>query len=206
MSDAMTMTFVLTGAMRGKTCSLTPVVQGSTYNFKDGMMRVTNSPQNLHTLAKYVAACFAAYPLGSVELDVITKREAKNGQLQDDGSSRSGNPAQVHPQVQHEGGGPAAQSAALLNGVVGAQAGNAGLVPDGNGLRPGSAGLSETSDQVEAIQMAIRKLDAKDAACWTESGKPAVAAVAKVAGDETITRAMIDAAMPGYNRAVAELS
>lgn len=56
----------------------------------------------------------------------------------------------------------------------------------------------------ERLVEAIKKLDHANDDHWTQAGKPAIAAVEKLYGSNELTRASIEAAVPGWDRETAK--
>lgn len=56
----------------------------------------------------------------------------------------------------------------------------------------------------EVIREILKSIDVTDDKLWTEEGTPLVGVVQSRAGDKSITRSQIDAALPGFTRVVRD--
>lgn len=92
-------------------------------------------------------------------------------------------------------------------------AANNQLVKENNDLREKNAELMEANadlvaeldvqkgvDMPTRIKAALEALDPKDNSAWTEQGLPKVEAVCQLVEDNEVTRADIEAALPGFVR------
>lgn len=65
------------------------------------------------------------------------------------------------------------------------------------------AARAHAEDNSEAIRNALGQLDPKNDAHWTAAGEPRIDTLKSLTGDATITRPMVEAARPGFNREAA---
>ena len=65
-------------------------------------------------------------------------------------------------------------------------------------------GASAEIQRLEAIGTALGLLDQADDKHWTDENLPRVEAVCAIMEDDTVTRAEIDAALPGFTRAESQ--
>lgn len=187
MSAVIQMTFVLTGALSGKTIAL------GKYKFVDGRLTIKGAPEEVTAHGKFIERNWRAYPLGHAAL---RQQEQGNGQrnLQTNPQHNPQPPlsGDLQPLGEGaEGGGEA------LTGASDADAtqGETGILPQGAGQQ---AGLR---DQVsERIYKAVMSLDPNDDKQWTSTGQPAMAAVEALFGHAGITRKDVEAAAPGWTR------
>ena len=138
-------------------------------------------------LAKKVMAFFAAYPEGSQELLAAQEAWAKQQAGDADGSTQA--PA-AERGVRPAGEEPSQGAAAQSEGHAETEAGGSGSVSERDGLQ-------RSEDEVAARQAQIAEaLDVFDHAQddhWTAQGKPKLNLVQQLTGDDTITRAEVDA-------------
>jgi hypothetical protein len=194
MSTIVQTTFVLTGALAGRTIRL----GSQPYAFEKGRLTITAPAEDVALHARFLERNWQAYPEGHPALEGQT-----NGQRDlQEGSQPDGQPP-VHSDVQPNGGGTEAGDAApVRGGGVEAEAGQAGGVPDGDGQQ---AVLTDpvkepTVELNTKLQKAVQSLDPADDTHWTKDGKPAMTAVEKLYGSAGITRADVEAVAPGYTR------
>lgn len=69
---------------------------------------------------------------------------------------------------------------------------------------PAEGNADADADANTRLAAALKQLDPKNDDHWTQAGKPAIAAVEKLYGDAGITRADVDAAIPGFDRESAK--
>lgn len=194
MSTIIQTTFVLTGALAGHTIRL----GSQPYAFENGRLTITAPAEEVALHARFLERNWQAYPEGHPAL-----KEVPDGQRDLQEGSQPDGQQPVHGDVQPNGGGTEAGDAApVSSGGVEAEAGQAGVVPDGDG-QPDV--LKEPSAIVNTrLQRAVMSLDAGDDTHWTRDGKPAMTAVEKLYGSAGITRADVEAAVPGWTREKAK--
>lgn len=199
--------FILVGALAGKTVKL------GKFQFTDGQLTVNATPEETALLARALERNWQAYPKGHPALE-STKQEPSDDGKRDlpPGPTGSDGDADVHGGVQPEGAGPeAGGEAGEGGGHAGPEAGEAAELAQGDGQPAGvseAAADAKKDDEPKAevnvkLQKAIKKLDPKDDTHWTAAGLPAMSAVEGFYGAADITRADVEAAAPGYTRAVA---
>lgn len=212
----LTTTFVLTGALRGKTVKLGS--QG--FQFVNGKMVYQGSTNDTALVGRFIERNWQAFPEGHerVLADVKAAQEKANGQrnLQKDPlkDKQSPVPGDLQPGGEgSEAGDPAPDG----EEPAGAEGGDAGGIPDGDGHEesltkdedpeqdqsPAEDAKQEGPELNEKLQRAILALDSENDQHWTKDGKPAMTAVEGIYGSTAITRAQVEAAYPGYNRSVA---
>ncbi|WVW77395.1 hypothetical protein Bhz59_00009 [Stenotrophomonas phage vB_SmaS_Bhz59] len=199
--------FILVGALAGKTVKL------GKFQFTDGQLTVNATPEETALLARALERNWQAYPKGHPALK-STKQEPSDDGKRDlpPGPTGSDGDADVQGGVQPEGAGPeAGGEAGEGGGHAGPEAGEAAELAQGDGQPAGvseAAADAKKDDEPKAevnvkLQKAIKKLDPKDDTHWTAAGLPAMSAVEGFYGAADITRADVEAAAPGYTRAVA---
>lgn len=198
MSAFITTIFVLKGFYAGKTINL------GGYQFTDGELELTASPEDTGLVARALERNWQAYPKGHPELD----QEQDNGQrdLSQGSPSAHGN-ADVSGAVQSAGEGTAAGDADASQGTGNGEAasGQAAELANGDGQQASvtDANKDPIAEVNAKLLKAVHELDPKDDKHWTGAGLPAMTAVEAFYGSADITRADVEAAAPGYTRAVA---
>lgn len=176
MSTIIQTTFVLTGALAGRTIRL----GSQPYAFEKGRLTVTAPAEEVALHARFLERNWQAYPEGHPAL-----KEGSDVQRDlQEGSQPDGQP-QVQSDVQPNGGGT-----------------GAGGVPDGDG-QPAvmTDPVKELTVELNTkLQKAVLGLDPADDTNWTKDGKPAMTAVEKLYGSAGITRADVEAVAPGHTR------
>ena len=199
MSTIIQTTFVLTGALAGRTIRL----GSQPYAFEKGRLTITAPAEEVALHARFLERNWQAYPEGHPALKEVPdgQRDLQEGS-QPDGQQPDGQQP-VHSDVQPNGGGTEAGDAAPVSGGgVEAEAGQAGGVPDGDG-QPAVLTDPVKEPTVELntkLQKAVLGLDPADDTHWTKDGKPAMTAVEKLYGSAGITRADVEAGAPGHTR------
>ena len=208
MSSYREVEMVLTGSRTGKT----ELLNG--HSFVNGTARVLLNPVNADTFLTLIGRMYHAYPRGSAVLAQAQERDRANGILRDlqaNPSSADGAPNSVQGAGDHSAGSLPGEGALCGERYASGEAGRQGLVSGGPGHA--DAGLGEgverdtqrESDAVmRGIQSAVSKLDFSVSEQWTENGLPSVDYVAEAVKNQSVTREMIEAACPGYTRAIAE--
>lgn len=171
-----TQTFILTGARAGQTVNLG---EDPMFSFVEGKTTLTETIPDMQLLANYLSRRWAAEP----------EEEVTNGSSDDTGRQgdvppQSGD-VDYYLNPPHDWAGSAEATSDIKTG---------GYNPDGVGL---------PKDLIKLVT-AIRSLDPADDTLWTTSGKPNVEAVAHAASLPGVSRAEIDAAIPGYTRTKAK--
>lgn len=198
MSTIVQTTFVLTGALAGRTIRL----GSQPYAFEKGRLTITAPAEDVARHARFLERNWQAYPEGHPALEGQTygQREVQTNAQQD------GQPP-VSSDVQPNGGGTEAGGEANNGaGATDPEAGQARSVPGGDGqqaqLNP--AGDPPPPEVNTKLQKAVQSLDPADDNHWTRDGKPAMSAVEKLYGSAGITRADVDAVAPGWTREKAK--
>lgn len=202
------MEMVLTGPLTGKSVVI------NRHEFVNGIGHIVVEPHAMDAFLTFMARSCQAYPQGSDELRYAQERDRANGLLRDlqaNPSSPDGASASVQGAGDH-GAGQVPDSRALQSdGHADGATGGEGLVPGGSGHEDSGlgnrmgAGPHEQPDAVIArIATAVRKLDHSLDDHWTADGLPSVSVIADAIGDQKVTREMIDAAVPEWNRQKAE--
>ncbi len=181
----------LVGAYEGQTINLK--VGTKEYPFTDGSIEITGPDVDVENLSKYLNRCFQAYPDPSKELDdarAALKEDADAGQAEPD------EPAQGD---EHPGGADDDEGGA---GQEPDQPEDADEVSGGDDPQAGGEGAGDApgDGQEGPVAAALRQLDPANDEHWTADGKPKMAAVEAVLGRSDVTRADVDAALPGFNR------
>lgn len=207
--------FFLTGALAGKTIRL------GKFLFTEGQLTLNATPEDTALVARSLERNWQAYPKGHPALETTTQEPSEDGKRDlPPGPTGSDGDADVHGGVQPEGAGSeAGGEAGKGGGHAGPEAGEAAELAQGDGQPAGvtdAFAAAATGGEPEAkkddepkaevntkLQKAIKKLDPKDDTHWTAAGLPAMSAVEGFYGAADITRADVEAAAPGYTRAVA---
>lgn len=185
---------VLVGAHAGKTVVLR--AGSKEYRFERGEIELTGPSLDVDNLSRFLLRYYQAYPEGSSELKEAQSRIKQEGN--DVPEIKKGKPSQS---AEHAGrsvdqkgraGGRASELSAAAYGRTDAEAfsrdaGAEDALEDGQGL----------------IVRVLKKLDPGDESAWTADGKPKMAAVEALLGRTDVTRAQVDAALPGFDRDTA---
>lgn len=199
---------VLTGLRRGQNI----VING--HAFRRGVARVIASPQSLDAFLTLMARSYQIYPEGSAALAAADERDRANGLLRDfqnDSASSDGAPAPVQGAGDNDSGTVPDPRALRGDGHAEGEAGSSGMVSGGPGHEDAGLGQgveSGSERQSDAVMRAIRhtleSLDFRADSQWTEDGLPSVDYVAGSVNDQSVTREMVSAVYPGFNRQQAE--
>lgn len=199
---------VLTGHYAGHTVLL------NGHAFVKGVCKVYAYPESFTSFLTVMGRSYQAYPRGSKALQAAQERDEANGiqhHLQANPAPTDG----TSGSVQGAGGtssGSVPDPRALHSELdAPAEAGSARVVSE----RPGhtDAGMGERVESdtelesvtlMRAIQTAVRKLDPAAPEQWTTEGLPSVDAIATAVNNQTVTREMISAAMPDFDKRTAE--
>lgn len=192
----MQVVMVLTGAHAGKNIVL------ANREFRKGKHLAVGQPHELEALTRYFARTYQAFVEGTPDLKIAQARDAKkagnDGVLNHAEEGLAGDRAdQVQGGVGGQAGEVRQEGAASSPGLdPNAAGGTPGLVPGGSGHE--DAGLHP--DEVNKIRLMLRKLDPKVDDHWSAEGLPSVETVAQAMNKPDLSRAMIDAAAPAFNR------
>lgn len=198
MSSLIQATFVLVGPLAGKTIKLGSLP----YPFQSGKCLITATPQDMALHARLLERNWQAYPEGHPALKEVSdgQRDIQTGAQPNSEQPPAGD---LQPNgAGSEAGGESADGA----GSAGAETGEAGSVPNGDGQPAGVTGPNPTAGdpppaEINAkLQRAVMGLDPADDAAWTKDGKPAINAVTTAYGATDVTRADVEAVAPGFNR------
>lgn len=195
MSTPIETTFVLTGAMAGRTITLG--TRAFPYSFTHGKLHMTGPAEEVALHARFLERNWQAYPEGHPNL-----KRVKNGQRNVSSKTVKNQQPVVSGDIQPNGKGIEARESEINGSGSGEDStGESRSVPAGNGQ---SAELSEAETvKIEVNQKllkAVQGLDAGEDANWTRDGRPAMAAVERAYGASDVTRADIEAVSPGYTR------
>lgn len=204
-----TIELVLTGGRTGQTALL------NKHSFVNGVAKVYVYPESFNGFLTLMARSFHAYPRGSRQLAEAQERDRANGilsDLQEDSASADGAPATVQSAGVGDASGSLPDPRALHGDVdADGSSGSERLVPGGTGHEDAGLGERVESSQeresfalMHAIQTAVQKLDPAVPEQWTENGLPSVDYVAQAVGNQAVTRDMISAACPGFDKRQAE--
>jgi hypothetical protein len=203
-----TIEMVLTGGRAGQTVLL------NKHSFVKGVCKVYVYPESFDAFLTLMARSYHAYPRGSHALAAAIERDEKNGiqhHLQEDSAPTDGAPAAIQ-----SAGGTASGSVPDPRALHGSAddanpSGSEGLVSGGAGHADAGVGERVEPDPqqqsialMHAIQTAVQKLDPTVPEQWTEDGLPSVDYVALAVQDQSVTREMISAACPGFDKRQAE--
>jgi hypothetical protein len=200
MTKIMRVRLVLTGAYAGKTIEL------NNRTFKNGVLEVAGSGEEVARVANYFARSYQAYPEGSDALKNAQARDAEAAEAAETEEDTEDGNDQVLPGAgadegaassnqsgtseQTDGSGDAGGEAAAARGGASEKA----TAPEG-----GVAGLPDDPVSVR-VQAALKKLDPSEDGHWTKAGQPRIEVVAEALGDQSLTREVINAAWPNFDR------
>lgn len=209
-----TVEFVLTGGRAGFTGVLLDM------QFVNGVAKFTGTPDAVKGRTVYIGRRYQAFPKGSRELKDAQARDKEykdglRGEVRE--TQQTGNPNGVQPGPEKVDGvgtqqGSQDQGATSSAGPEEPRSGGAGSVPTGGGHGDAGvhSGLQQAQDstgtedaEVSPLTAAILALDPLDDAHWTDAGLPAIAALAKATGDNSLTRQKVVLALPDYDRDTA---
>ncbi len=188
---------VLTGPKAGKTVLL------NGKQFVNGELVISfSNPTEREFQLRYLARVCRAYPAGSPELVAAQSKDKERG-IQCEVHPASG---QRNPEAVLGGTTSAAGDIPEVRPLPGSGVGSE-LSPVGDeGVGAGGSGQENSGlhpEQIGAIRKAVRALDPLVEANWTQGGLPTVEAVCVALQDKGITRAMISAVEPEFNREMA---
>lgn len=202
----------LTGVNQGKSVEWPP------FKFVDGVAELVAQREDLEKYAHYAAVSYQAYPEGHPMIQTINElvaaylaaaQEKDDGQrdLQPQGDTNPDGAGAVHGGVQSDGEGAGTETAAAGPVDAGAEPGQSGSLPDGDGqqaqLNSEETPKEPVAEVNEKLKRAVLGLDPTNDSHWIASGKPALAAVEKAYGSTGLTRADVDAVAPGFVRPTA---
>ena len=202
MPNELSVTLVLVGALAGKTI----VLNG--HRFVEGRCMVRAPAEQVSYSVAYMARSYNAHPLGSLELKAAQEAighggstEANgvtNGQsdaVRSDGGSDGGELADTTLTIAGEPSDGPAQSAGKSN--AGGDGVSDSWVPPSPAVEAVDPPSPEADARIRGIVMALApEIDDH----WTDAGLPKVSAVQEGYGRADVTRKMIEAAAPGWNR------
>lgn len=172
----------LTGARTGSTCVL------GKYQFVKGRTVVSGDGPKVASAVKFLGRIYAAFPVGSRELEVVrakekaAKGEVPNGDAQTDPAAAGGAAAEV------PGGVPPA-------GASGEAAGD-GPQPAAGAANPAEHGPVGYRHPDTRLREAILSLDKANDEHWTAEGKPRLDAITKQGGLANVTRRDVERVAP----------
>lgn len=182
-------TFVLTGALAGKTVTLGNRVKRP-YPFIDGRMTVAAEHLDLDKIGIYVSRCWQAWPEGSPELKEAQARdrENSNGDSEPVDDKVVDEKREIPSDVPSTGKGAGEDSTVHRESDEPSSTGNSGVRSEGSRPSP------------EDIVEIIRSLDPMNDAQWTADGRPRVEVVNELLENSDFGRAEIELALPGFTR------
>jgi hypothetical protein len=185
--------FILTGALAAKTVKL------GRYAFNDGKCSINGTPEDVAQHARFLERNWHAYPEGHAALN--QQQEQDNGQRNLQTNPQSNEQPPLHGGSEPNGKGiDAGDAADAGQDDATGEAGQTGLLPQGNGQQ---AGVTHHGDP--KIAKAVLSLDPNDDKAWNKDGRPAMQAVEALYGCAGITRADVEAAVPGWTREQAKV-
>lgn len=210
---------ILTGAREGKTCVVGNIA------FKDGVgIAYAPDHKGLEGVCKYMARSYQAYRVDSPQLKAYMAAKPEpattvvnnvapvvptteggpdgTGKANAEGNQSGGSSPVVPSGIQTGIGGPADETPAHGAGNDNTSTDGAKHIPGGHGHE--HAGVSGAEANRGNIQAAAIKLDPANDEHWTPDGLPKVDAIASIAGMQALTRAEVDAAVPGLTRPKVE--
>ena len=178
MSQIIQTTFILFGPLANQTIVLGDPTMP--FPFVDGKFDLVATEDDTQKIAHYLQNGWQAYPEGHPALEV----EYVGSNIQ-------------------EGEEPEQQPDEIISGSVDDSSSNPQETtngPESTGAGNGSeGGISNGNGQTEKLIAVLNSLDKSDDAFWTADGKPTVSAVSNAFGTN-VTRADIEAALPGFTR------
>jgi len=163
--------------LTGALARTSPLLAG--VQFKHGHAVLSGQPHEVGYLLTYLQRCH-----GVVESSDAHAVDQAHGHRKADGNGG------VHA-------APVAQ-AVVVTANDGAAPVSAGRPPDGG------SGQGATYAVSEKLRKAIQELDPATDEHWTGTGKPMLNAIEKFYGSSGVTRADVQAALPGYDREAAK--
>lgn len=191
--SVITAKLILTGARAGMTCVL------GKWHFIEGVATITGPQLEVRNVCEYIGRVYKAFPEGSTDLAhyQALDEEEKHGKRDLQGATEPGAAAAHGGAVQPTGGGAATVPADHGGGTDDADGGDKGLLPGGAGHA--DTGVHGSALETDRIVAAVMQLDANNAEHWTDDGLPRLDAVEQLYG-KPLTRAQVDAAVPGVRR------
>ncbi len=188
MSSVISVVFVLTGPLAGKTVNL-----GKTkvFPFRNGRLIINASTEEIALYGRFLERNWQAYPEGHPKLEV----ESGKRNIQADTELNEQHAVLGRVQPSGEGTQASEQASDKRPRSTAPDGGSPGVLPDRDG---------HTAELNERLLKAVRKLDPENDAHWTQDGKPAMSAVERLYGSGDVTRAVVDEVAPGYNRKSAK--
>lgn len=168
---------VLTGALKGKTKKLNGI------QFINGEFPLKIPIESQEGIIIYMKRCYEAQLI--IEGDDHGKCDVQT-------DAQPGQSAEVSGHVRQDGEEPATETAVDGGKHDGAAGGTEGVLADGDGY--------QDPRLHSQIRKAVNLLDSANDSHWTKDGRPACDAVASVMGSGNVTRAQIEAAVPGFTR------
>lgn len=185
----------LVGAYRGQTVTLK--AGDTAYEFTEGSLTITGPQPDVENLSRYLERCYQAFPDPSPELDAAVAAIHGEGDAAETQQVTPG-PDGVQPGGSDDHDGGASEPAPEPAGQ--ADDGGADADPDAGEAEHGSA---DQGDGQSPLAAALKRLDPANDEHWTADGKPKMTAVEALLGRADVTRAQVDAALPGFNREAA---
>lgn len=155
---------------------------GRKYNFYNGRLRLRG---DLPYVDKVMDMLVRDYECRIVEAAPDGKRDLPEAPESEDQEQA------LRGGVQSRGQGPSDEASDDGAGSDDAGQGDAGILPDGDG---------HPDPRLDRVKEAVARLDPSKDAHWIGNGLPKVAAVAKLARMDDVTRRDIDKAAPGFTR------
>lgn len=185
-------TFILTGARRDFTGRL------GQYDVEAGRIKLMGNARDLLAWERHIEVMYQGFPLGDERIE--TMEQAIADAYTGEGNGQGGLPAgqvladgktDVHGDDASRGAGSA--ETAAVGGVAGA-----GAPGSSDATTSGGDGQQTvvTPQSPKRLVDALEKLDDANDDHWTQAGLPAIEALTKMSGIQTLTRAMIAAASP----------
>ena len=183
MSSLIQTTFVLAGPLAGRTINLGSLP----YPFQNGKCSISATPEDTALHARLLERNWQAYPEGHPALE-----EESNGQRDIQTDPQPNEEPPTGGDLQPNGEGPEAGGGSANGaGAAGAETGETGSLPNGDG---------PPAELNAKLLRAVQSLDPDNDAHWTKDGKPAMTAVEKFYGSADVTRADVEAVAPGFTR------
>jgi hypothetical protein len=216
MSQVLAYTIELFGPRKGQTVNI------NGHQFINGVCR-ENVPTEAASSLLQVLSYYGAYADGTAEFKAAKERElAENTDGADEvhESPVSGEPDEVPSDTGSDGDGPAEEPAVLRVEPDAVEAETSGSDSSGDGHEDAGVikfeELADIPEPVEPdsvgdpdIKAAMWKLDPDNSDHWAkrgrDAGKPKLSAVENALGKAGLTRADLEAALPGWNRDVARI-
>lgn len=169
----------LHGHFKGQTVTL------NGYRFVKGVLELPGDMDHNDGIVKYFARSYQAYP------DGVAPEVAKYGTSEIPASPQQGRSTSVPSRVQQVGTGSTKETTNLGTGTTGTETGTEGSMANGDGYSN------------PRLHQAIMSLDPNNNGHWTQSGKPAIAALEAILGVGNITRKDVELVAPDFDRETA---